>query len=193
VKVASSSPRAAALRRAFVAITLSVAFLLSPALSQHAHAITRDDVLRRAHSWVAKRVRYSQRSTYQGYRRDCSGMVSMAWHLDRSYSSRTIGSRARRVATSRLRPGDAVLTPGHVEIFGGWKNRKRGTYIAIGQTNWGGRAAVRVRKLSRRAVGLRLRTITEPVITRPVALMPLVRAEGLPVSTVTTLALAPGV
>jgi len=178
VKVTSTPPRAQAIRRAFVAITLSMAFLFSPILSQQAHAITREDVLTRARSWVAKGVRYSQRGTYQGYRRDCSGMVSMAWRLGRSYSSRTIASRARRVAISRLRPGDAVLTPGHVEIFGGWKNKKRGTYLAITQTSWGGRAEARVRKMSRRARGLRLKTIAEPKLAGLAVSLPALRAEG---------------
>lgn len=183
MKVMSRPLRAQTFRRAFVAITLSMAFLFSPILSHQAHAITRDDVLRRARSWVAKGVRYSQRGTYQGYRRDCSGMVSMAWRLDRSYSSRTIASRARRIAISRLRPGDAVLTPGHVEIFGSWKNKKRGTYVAITQTSWGGRAQARVRKMSRRAKGLRLKTIAEPKVARLSVSLPALRAEGVAPST----------
>ena len=161
MKVLVSSPRAAAVRRALLAITLSMAFLLSPALSQRAHALTRVEVLSRANSWVAKRVPYSQRGSYQGYRRDCSGMVSMAWGLNRSYSSHTIRTRARKIALSQLRPGDAVLTPGHVEIFGGWKNQKQRTYISVGQSTWGGHAKRSVRRLSRRAVGLRLKTISD--------------------------------
>lgn len=161
MKVLISSPRAAAVRRALLAITLSMAFLLSPALSQRAHALTRVEVLRRANAWVARRVPYSQRGSYQGYRRDCSGMVSMAWALNRSYTSRTIRTRARKIALSQLRPGDAVLTPGHVEIFGGWKDSKKRTYISIGQTTRGSHARRSVRRLSRRAVGLRLKSISE--------------------------------
>jgi hypothetical protein len=192
VKVVTFFPRAQAISRALLAITLSMAFLFSPSFTHQAHAITRAEVLRRANSWVAKRVRYSQRSTYQGYRRDCSGMVSMAWGLGRSYSSRTISSRARRISAAKLRPGDAVLTPGHVEIFGGWKNKKKGTYLAIGQTTWGGRATVRVRKLSRRAVGLRLKSISEaaPVAARVAPQM--LKAEGIvPGSLQTTLSTPP--
>jgi hypothetical protein len=127
-----------------------------------ASAITRPEVIARATSWVKRRIPYSQHRYYAGYRRDCSGFVSMAWRLDRSYSSRTIRSKARRISIAALRPGDAVLTPGHVAIFGGWKNKARREYIAIEQTTWGSHAKRHVRRMPRRAIALRRRGIAEP-------------------------------
>lgn len=151
-------------------IILSFSFLLlSSVFASTAGAITRTEVLRRATSWVKHRVGYSQHRYYAGYRRDCSGFVSMAWRLDKSYTSRTISSRARRISISKLRPGDAVLTPGHVSLFAGWKNKSRREYIAIEQTTWGGHATRHVRRMPRRAVALRRRGIAEPVRLTPAA------------------------
>jgi len=126
-----------------------------------AAAITRTQVLARAHSWVAKRVIYSQRARYAGYRRDCSGFVSMAWHLRTSYTSRSIHAVARRISLSKLRPGDAVHTPGHVAIFVRWKSRARHTYVAMEESRRGRPAMHHVRSLGRGATALRYRRIVE--------------------------------
>ena len=120
-----------------------------------AGAITRAELLSRASSWIKRRVPYSQHGYHAGYRRNCSGFVSMAWKLDTSYSSRTIGSKARRVSILALKPGDAVLTSGHVALFAGWKNRARREYIAVEQTTWGGHAVRHVRSIPRHATALR--------------------------------------
>jgi hypothetical protein len=128
-----------------------------------ASAISRTDVLTRAQSWVKKRVGYSQRSYFAGYRRDCSGFVSMAWKTGRSYTSSSLRRIAKRIPISKLKPGDAVHTPGHVAIFVKWKNKARGTFVAMEQTTWGGTAERRVRKITRRSTGLRYRSISEPV------------------------------
>jgi hypothetical protein len=147
------------------AAALAVAIVtLALAIPAPAFAITREEVVARASSWVAKRVGYSQRAFYGGYRRDCSGMVSMAWKLNTSYTSRTIASRARRISTAQLQPGDAVLTPGHVAIFAGWANRRAGTYIALEQSTSRTGAIRRVKRLTRRAVGLRYTGITAPAV-----------------------------
>jgi len=127
-----------------------------------AHAITREKVLSRAKVWVKKKVPYSQRGYYRGYRRDCSGFVSMAWKLGRSYTTRTISSRAKRIPIRSLQPGDAVLKPGHVSLFGGWKNKKARTYYALEQTTWGSHAKKRVRRIPRGAKALRYKKITTP-------------------------------
>lgn len=147
---------AAALTSALVAV---VGLIPTPA-----SAITRDNVLSRAQSWVKKKVRYSQSSYFAGYRRDCSGFVSMAWRAGRSYTSSTIRSIAKRIPISHLKPGDAVHTPGHVAIFVRWKNKARGIYVAMEETSWGRPAARHVRKLGRNATALRYRAISEPVL-----------------------------
>jgi hypothetical protein len=127
-----------------------------------ASAITRATVLSRAHTWVKKKVRYSQSSYFAGYRRDCSGFVSMAWKLGRSYTSRTLQQVAHRIPLSKLKPGDAVHTPGHVTIFVAWKNKARGLYVAMEESTWGEPALHKVRPLGHGATALRYRHITEP-------------------------------
>jgi hypothetical protein len=162
VKVQETYPDLAALRRA--ATILAAAVLLSLLLSTPApaHAITRAQVIARASNWVRLRLGYSRHSYFGGYRRDCSGMVSMAWRLKRSYTSRTIASRAIRIPIGRLQPGDAVRTPGHVAIFARWANRRAGTYVALEQSGRRVGAIRRVRHLGRGAVALRYRGITVP-------------------------------
>ncbi len=128
-----------------------------------ASAITRQKIIERANHWVKKRVRYSQHSTYRGYRRDCSGFVSMSWKLGKSYSTSDISRRARRIKVSSLKPGDAVLIPGrHVSIFGGWKNKRKRTYYALEETTWGSHAKKRVRKIPHGARALRRKGVTTP-------------------------------
>ncbi len=154
-----------------VAIAATVV-ISAPAQAQ---AITREQVMKRAKVWVKKKVPYSQRRHYRGYRRDCSGFVSMAWKLGRSYSTRTISSRAKRIPVRALQPGDAVLKPGHVSLFGGWKNKKARTYYALEQTTWGSHAKKRVRKIPRGAKALRYKKISTPARTavkKPAATTP---------------------
>lgn len=153
---------------ASLAVVAALAAATSFALPQQASAaprraktITRSEVMTRAHKWVKHRVPYSQRGYHQGYRQDCSGFVSMAWRTGRSYSSRTIDNVAYRVARSNAKPGDAVLTPGHVAIFGGWKNKKARTYYAYEARSWGKPAARSVRKMKHRAKVLRRRGIRD--------------------------------
>jgi hypothetical protein len=145
-----------------------------------AHAITRTDVLTRAHTWVVRRVSYSQTSRYAGYRRDCSGYVSMAWQLGRSYTSRTIHAVATRVAVSRLQPGDAVHTPGHVALFVAWANRAHTRYVAMEESEPGRPALHHVVSLERGATGLRYRHITEDASLTVAATPPLTGISPMP-------------
>lgn len=150
--------------RAFVSAGLAVTILVSGIMSApvSAGAITRKQVVKRANAWVKKRVPYSQSRHHRGYRQDCSGFVSMAWKLKKSYTTRTISSKAKRISRKALQPGDAVLIPGHISIFAGWKNRKKGTYYALEETRPGSHAKRQVRKIPRGAKFLRrkgLRTV----------------------------------
>lgn len=168
MKVYSLTPVARAIVRLSIALAvLAPALLSAPA---QAEAITRKQILARSRTWVVKKVGYSQSRHYRGYRRDCSGFVSMAWKLKRSYTTRTIHKRATRVRISQLKPGDAVLTRGHVAIFAGWKNKKKRTYYAMEETTWGSHAKRQVRKIPRGAKGLRRKGIDETplrVASRP--------------------------
>jgi len=148
-------------RHASAILLASVLVVVSGLLPTPAGAITRSDVLARAHSWVAKRVIYSQRSTHGGYRRDCSGFVSMAWRLGTSYTSRTIHKVATRISISKLRAGDAVHTPGHVAIFVRWKSKAKRTYVAMEESRRGKPAMHHVRKIGRGATALRYHQVTD--------------------------------
>jgi hypothetical protein len=146
------------LRRLLLATILATA-IVHGGIPTPAHAITRRTVIKRARHWVKKRVRYSQRRYYRGYRRDCSGFVSMAWKLKKSYTSSTIRRKAKRVPWRKLKPGDAVRRPGHVVIFAGWKNKRKRRYVSLEESTWGKPARRRVKKLRRGESALRYKHI----------------------------------
>jgi hypothetical protein len=149
-----------------LAICATVAALVSAPASaraaSHTHGVTRAQAVKRAKVWVKRRVTYSRTACYQGYRRDCSGMVSMAWKLPKSYTTETITARATRVAVSKLQPGDAVLTDGHITLFECWKSKRARTYYALEQYSEGKPARRTVKVVPCGAKGLRLRGIKSP-------------------------------
>ena len=172
MKVHSDRPgNAKAAWRACTLVLASALVAIVGLFPAPASAITRSTILTRAHHWVTKKVHYSQSKYYGGYRRDCSGFVSMAWKLGRSYTSSTIHKVARHVPLKRLLPGDSVHTPGHVTIFVAWANRARTRYVAMEESTWGKPARHHVRSLGRHATGLRYRHLTTPA-PRPVAAKP---------------------
>jgi hypothetical protein len=69
-------------------------------------------MLKRGKSWVTAKVPYSQTGTYCNgygrYRRDCSGLVSMAWGLHKSYWTKTLLGVSKKVSNSKLTAGDAL-------------------------------------------------------------------------------------
>lgn len=93
--------------------------------------ISRHDVLLRAQSWIVEHVMYSQThyhtNRYGRYRQDCSGYVSMCWHLPTSYTTATIMQVAHRISWAQLLPGDALWhnSPqlAHIALFVGWADR----------------------------------------------------------------------
>lgn len=172
MKVSRVVPVLSAIGRSVATVALSATFLLATNVAT-AHAITRPEVIKRANHWIKKKVRYSQSGYYQGYRRDCSGFVSMAWKLKSSYTSSSIRSRARRISASRLKPGDAVRRSGHVEIFGGWKSKRKRLYYALEESTWGKPALRRVKKFKRGYSALRLKGIKEVVKAKRVVPTPI--------------------
>jgi hypothetical protein len=94
----------------------------------------------RAQSWVNAHVSYSQTSTYSNrfgtYRRDCSGYLSMAWHLSSSYTTATLPSVSYAIGKTDLRQGDLLLhlatpsTSGHAVMFAKWANHAHTSYVA---------------------------------------------------------------
>jgi hypothetical protein len=120
------------------AMATTAAPLPAYAASSVGGTITRSEVLARAKTWADAKVPYSQEATYpdpQGkrYRTDCSGYVSMAWHLDtagtyldggyntgqfQSWSGKTV------IGYDDLLPGDALLAENashhHIVLFISW-------------------------------------------------------------------------
>ncbi|QES51878.1 hypothetical protein DEJ50_32550 [Streptomyces venezuelae] len=98
--------------------------------------INRSRVLERARSWVGKGLTYSWTGTQDGYRRDCSGYVSMAWGLARpGLTTDTFAARGvtYTITKDELRPGDALnndrtLANGHIVLFSGWTDATRSSY-----------------------------------------------------------------
>ena len=179
VKVRRGVLRSSAIGRTVVTVAISAVFLLATGVA-NAHAITRPEVLKRANHWIRKHVQYSQSAYYQGYRRDCSGFVSMAWKLKTSYTSSTISSRAHRISMARLKPGDAVRRPGHVEIFDGWKSKKKRQYWALEESQSGLPALRRVKTFKSGYSALRLKGIKEVVPVKRVAPAPVIPPPPLP-------------
>jgi hypothetical protein len=88
--------------------------------------ISRTEVLNRSVNWINAKVPYSQSKYFpdaQGkvYRQDCSGFVSMSWHLKSSLTTVTLPQVATKIDKSRLQPGDILDQPGHhTVLFVGW-------------------------------------------------------------------------
>lgn len=181
MQVTQSVTASAAIRRFAFALLMATAFMFSVHTAP-ASAITRSEVLKRANHWVAKRVPYSQQGYFQGYRRDCSGFVSMSWKLKTSYTSRSIGAVAKRIAKSTLRPGDAIHTPGHVALFAGWANKSHSRYWALEESGRGKPAHRRAKNWRSSATALRYRGITAPahvkVAAKPVS-TPVIRSASV--------------
>ncbi|MFI0939782.1 FG-GAP repeat domain-containing protein [Streptomyces sp. NPDC021020] len=100
-----------------------------------APAITRTEVIKRAASWVGLGLDYSRSATYQGYRKDCSGYVSMTWKLSRSLTTNTFGPDGvtEDISKSELKAGDALNNPavgdnGHIALFEKWTDSSKTSY-----------------------------------------------------------------
>ena len=99
-----------------------------------------------------RQLTYTQSATWASdaegshtYRRDCSGLVSMAWHLNTSLVTNEFLDRARNgngmevIPRDRLKQGDAMVrdndgygSDGHMELFSHWVepgNHSAGAYV----------------------------------------------------------------
>ncbi|WP_405151462.1 WD40 repeat domain-containing protein [Sphaerisporangium sp. NBC_01403] len=110
--------------------------------------MSRGRALARAQEWVRAGWTYSQScrvpeasNSGGNYRTDCSGLVSMVWGLNRSYSTdqfRDLIAPVYEISRDELRPGDAVVKTGHMELFARWKNtadHNQGAYVYSFNTN----------------------------------------------------------
>ncbi len=125
--------------RALTALCLAAAMLAGPVAQ--ASAMSRDLVMQRANTWIAQTIKYDQggwadlsgaivNSPSAGWRRDCSGFVSMCWNLPRpGATTRTLQNHAYLISKESLRPGDALVSyDNHAVIFGGWVDSTRTQY-----------------------------------------------------------------
>ncbi|UQW99280.1 hypothetical protein [Streptomyces sp. RerS4] len=104
--------------------------------------ISRSTVIERAKTWVDAQVPYSQSAYRDGYRTDCSGLVSMAWGLGTSAWTGNLDTYADRISKSELREGDMLLfhnasdpvSGSHVVLFESWTDSSMTSYIGIEQT-----------------------------------------------------------
>ncbi|NTW28625.1 MAG: hypothetical protein HGA39_04600 [Coriobacteriia bacterium] len=161
--------RPARMRRLLFVLPLLVSVLLAGAVIP-AQAITRDEVLARATSWVDRQVRYSQTSYFEGYRQDCSGFVSMAWGAGTSFTTYSMSSYSQRISKDELQPGDAILTsPGHALLFAGWLNDSHSQYAAMEESTWGYPAQSTTKNWTFASVARRFNNIEEPApVIQPV-------------------------
>lgn len=142
--MSSSTKARPLLRRVVLAVAASVAVALTPVLATSAEAhdgqhdllggsIKRSEVIERAWTWVRRGIQYSQSGTaadaerHHSYRRDCSGYISMVWHIRPTGMSApwtgSLGNYSTAKAKSNLKRGDILLDPGnHVVLFHKWAN-----------------------------------------------------------------------
>ncbi|MFI1472443.1 peptidoglycan-binding protein [Streptomyces wuyuanensis] len=113
-----------------------------PAGTAGLRKMARADIMNRAKRWVNAKVPYSMsRYWADGYRQDCSGYVSMAWHLPGNEWTGSLAQFGTRIERKDLQPGDILLfhnlsnpaKGSHVTIFGGWADSARTKYIAYEQ------------------------------------------------------------
>ncbi|WP_432073623.1 peptidoglycan-binding protein [Streptomyces wuyuanensis] len=113
-----------------------------PAGTAGLRKMARADIMNRAKRWVNAKVPYSMsRYWVDGYRQDCSGYVSMAWHLPGNEWTGSLAQFGTRIERKDLQPGDILLfhnlsnpaKGSHVTIFGGWADSARTKYIAYEQ------------------------------------------------------------
>ncbi|MFF3446967.1 hypothetical protein ACFYXJ_07495 [Streptomyces sp. NPDC002667] len=114
----------------------------APPKSVQGGTIYRNEVLDRAKNWYDRNVQYDQGSSAvdvdgdHSYRTDCSGFVSMAWHLTSSLTTETLPSASIEINKADLRPGDALNDYSeHAVIFAGWKDQDAGTFYYYSESS----------------------------------------------------------
>lgn len=115
------------------ALALAAAVLQMPGIANASDVngpIGRGEAMDRSWSWIAEQVPYSQDSNspytnqFGSYRRDCSGFVSMAWHLGQSLTTWSLWNVSHQIPAGDLQPADALLRDSggvdHVALFVRW-------------------------------------------------------------------------
>ncbi|BAJ29951.1 MULTISPECIES: hypothetical protein [Kitasatospora] len=94
----------------------------------------RQAIVGRALERAEHKLGYSQGAVTNGYRVDCSGLVSCAWGLpgpglDTHGLMRS--SVSHHIGKDDLKPGDAMIAGDHTVLFGGWTDSSHTSYIGI--------------------------------------------------------------
>ncbi|MFC1418234.1 hypothetical protein [Streptacidiphilus cavernicola] len=97
-------------------------------------AAERQGIVGRALERARRRLGYSQSSVTDGYRVDCSGLVSDAWGLPGpgldTYGLMSAGV-SHQIGKEELQPGDALISGDHTLIFAGWADAAHTSYVGI--------------------------------------------------------------
>lgn len=98
--------------------------------------VSRGTMIARLQAWVKANVSYSKTAKYQGYRKDCSGYVSMAWGLSKpGATTASLAKYAHRINNSQLAAGDIMLDDNnHVTVFHKWANTAHTRYYMYEET-----------------------------------------------------------
>ncbi|MFJ3205760.1 hypothetical protein ACIPK4_36780, partial [Streptomyces sp. NPDC086989] len=138
---AAAIPAQATAPATATATTLAAATVSSSAVGG---SITRSEVIERAKYWLGKSLTYNQGGSYPDsdgkyYRTDCSGYVSMAWHLTSSLNTVGIGDSAdtHEISRSQLKAGDVLNSYyDHVILFDKWDDdaHTKFSYYSFGST-----------------------------------------------------------
>lgn len=110
------------------------------AANAQSQPISRSEVIARAQNWYERNVPYSQGGTASDpdgshtYRRDCSGFVSMAWHLSAdgmgAATTSSLPNYANSISKSSLKAGDILDYPGHhTVLFEKWANADHTQFV----------------------------------------------------------------
>jgi hypothetical protein len=134
-------------------------------------AKARAGILVRAEHWILLRVEYGSydnngdNNSFEGYRADCSGFVSMAWQLTTPSGAKTspttsqLDSYAVDIDYDELLPGDILNDKGmgqggHVVIFVTWLNQEQTRFLAFEENGSADRAVQTVLNLEELDNGL---------------------------------------
>lgn len=121
-----------------VLLTAGALFLIAPEapeanLKKDLKCVARSTMIARGQNWVDKHVPYNQQGSYDGYRTDCSGFVSMCWELPRpGLTTFTMHTVAHNIEKGALAPGDAMNCDSrHIVLFAGWTDGSQSKYVAM--------------------------------------------------------------
>lgn len=152
-----------------------------------AYAAGRSEIVERGLNWLHRGVIYKGTGSYQGYRTDCSGFISMCWQYTanpgtaffppfnkageyavtlESFDDLVPGDAVNRTTRIKNREGVAV---GHVMLFAGWASFDRQEMFFIHESAPGKPTALI--RASRRSIGdfIPIRASNAPAPAAPAA------------------------